>query len=203
VVVSANSQSDGTLIAYSGGTVRWENQGPVSQPSVDRAGKQVFVVQKGQLQAYDILNGKAVCTSTETAMAATSNLVLDGEENLYFWNNGTLFGYRNNCQPLFQQQLPDLPKDLELLFAPDGTLYARTATQPQQLFSLTPSQPTLTLDPSQVQTNTVYSAENIRVATTLQVSQETQLAFKAEKTIAFGPGFSVQQGARVRCQIGF
>jgi hypothetical protein len=203
IVVSAYSQSNGTLSVYSGGAVLavlWENQGPLSQPIVDRAGKQVFVIQKGQLKAYDILNGKAVCTSEKTNLAATSNLVLDGEENLYFWNNGTLFGYRNNCQPLFQQALVGLSKDLELLFGPDGMLYAKTAEQ--KLFSLTPIQPALTLKPGQVQTDTVYSAETIQVATNLQVSKETHLILKAEKTIAFGPDFSVQKGARMRCQIG-
>jgi hypothetical protein len=181
--------------------VLWEHRGPVSQPIVDRAGKQVFVIQRGRFQAYDILNGTAMCTSEKIDLAATSNLVLAGEENLYFWNNGTLFGYRNDCQPLFQRPLSDLPQALELLFAPDGTLYARTAAQ--KLFSLTPSQPALTLEPNQVQTGTVYSAETIRVAANLQVGKATQLILKAEKTIAFGPGFSVQKGARMRCQIGF
>src|SRR5205823_1442014 len=150
VVVSAYSQSDGTLSVYSGGSalwraghgarlLRWEKPGPLSQPVLDRKGENVFVVQKGQLQKYDILNGQPACTSAETALAATSNLVLDGDENLYFWNDGILYGYRNNCQALFQQRLNVLPKDLELLFGQDGTLYARTATQ--QLFSLTPIPP--------------------------------------------------------------
>lgn len=201
IVVSAYSQSDGTLSVYSGGAVLWEHRGPVSQPIVDRAGKQVFVIQRGRFQAYDILNGTALCTSERIDLAATSNLVLAGEENLYFWNNGTLFGYRDDCLPLFHHPLSNLPQNLELLFGPDGMLYARTAEQ--KLSSLTPSQPTLTIEPAQVQTDTVYSAETIQVAKNLQVSKETQLILKAEKTIAFGPGFSVQKGARMRCQIGF
>ena len=203
VVVAAYSQSDGTLSVYSGGEVRWEKSGPVSQPIVDRDGKRVFAVQNGQLQAYDILNREVVCTSAETALEATSNLVLDGEENLYFWNNGTLLCYQNSCQFLFRQPLGDLPKDLELLFAPDGTLYARTAAQ--QLFSLTPvgNLSELTLEQAQVQTNTIYSAEAVRVANNVRVSKEMRLVLKAEKTISFNPGFSVEQGARLRCQIGF
>jgi hypothetical protein len=203
VVVGAYSQSDGTLSVYSGGEVRWEKQGPVSQPIVDRDGKRVFAVQNGRLQAYDILNGDVVCTSAETALEATSNLVLDGEENVYFWNNGTLLCYRNSCQALFRQPLGNLPKDLELLFAPDGTLYARTATQ--QLFSLTPlaNQGELILEQAQVQTNTIYSADAVRVANNVRVSKEMRLVLKADKTISFNPGFSVEQGARLRCQIRF
>ena len=203
VVVGAYSQSDGTLSVYSGGAVRWEKQGPLSQPIVDRDGKRIFAVQNGQLQAYDILNGNVVCTSAETALEATSNLVLDGEENVYFWNNGTLLCYQNSCQAVFRQPLGNLPKDLELLFAPDGTLYARTAAQ--QLFSLTPvgNLSELTLEQAQVQTNTIYSAEAVRVANNVRVSKEMRLVLKAEKTISLNPGFSVEQGARLRCQIRF
>src|SRR5207248_7082888 len=101
------------------------------------------------------------------------------------------------------QRLNVLPKDLELLFGQDGTLYARTATQ--QLFSLTPipPQPLLPLEQSQLQTNTVYSADTLRTANNLRVSKEMHLLFKAEQAIAFGPGFSVEKGAWLRCQTGF
>jgi hypothetical protein len=203
VVVGAYSQSDGTLSVFSGGEVRWEKPGPVSQPIVDRDGKRVFAVQNGRLQAYDILNGAVLRTSTETDLGATSNLVLDGEDNVYFWNNGTLLCYQNSCQALFRQPVGNLPKDLELLFSPDGTLYVRTAAQ--QLFSLTPlaNQALLTLEQAQVQTNTIYGADSIRVANNVRVSQEMRLVLKAEKTISFNPGFSVQQGAQLRCQIRF
>ena len=210
VVVGAYSQSDGTLSVYSPeadptGAVRleklWEKQGPVSQPIVDRDGKRVFAVQNGRLEAYNILNGQEVCKSAETALEATSNLVLDGEENVYFWNNGELLGYRPICLTFFRKLLGNLPKDLELLFAPDGTLYARTAAQ--QLFSLTLNLSELTLEQAQVQTNTIYSGETLQVASNVRVSKEMRLVLKAEKTISFNSGFSVEQGARLRCQIGF
>jgi hypothetical protein len=61
----------------------------------------------------------------------------------------------------------------------------------------------LTLEQAQVQTNTIYSAETVRVANNVRVSKEMRLVLKAEKTISFNPGFSVEQGARLRCQIGF
>lgn len=61
-------------------------------------------------------------------LGPTSNLVLDGEDNVYFWNNGVLLGYTKSCENFLRKPLTGLPKDLELLFAPDGTLYARTET---------------------------------------------------------------------------
>ena len=84
VVVSANSESDGTLSAYSGGALRWEKKGKVSQPNVDRAGKRVFVVQDGRVHVYDLLNGNSVCVFGGQGHAATSNLVLDGDDNFFF-----------------------------------------------------------------------------------------------------------------------
>jgi hypothetical protein len=150
VVVSANSENDGTLSVYSGGELRWEEKGKVSQPNVDRAGKRVFVVQDGQVHVYDLLDGNSVCVSGGRGREAISNPVLDGDDNFIFWNNGYLEGYRNPpepapgetqkeaiCQAFTHWGLPELPKDVELLFAPNGTLYARTATQ--QLFTIIPS----------------------------------------------------------------
>jgi hypothetical protein len=140
VVASAYSQSDGTLSVYSGGALRWEQQGPVSQPIIDPAGKRVFVVQGGHFKIYDLLNGNAACTSDGSDLEATSNPVLDGNDNFYVWNNGTFFIYGNNCKVrLPPQRLTELPKDLELLFAPDGTLFARTAAQ--EFYTIRQSRP--------------------------------------------------------------
>jgi hypothetical protein len=34
------------------------------------------------------------------------------------------------------------------------------------------------------------------------LKKDMRITFKAEKAIAFAPGFSVEHGARLRCQIG-
>ena len=108
------------------------------------------MVQDGRVHVYDLLNGNSVCVFGGQGHAATSNLVLDGDDNFFFWNNGSFEGYRNPpepapgerqkegiCQPAGPVfRLPELPKDLELLFSPYGALYARTATQ--ELYSITP-----------------------------------------------------------------
>jgi len=59
-------------------------EGEGFQPNVDRAGKRVFVVQDGRVHVYDLLNGNSVCVFGGQGHAATSNLVLDGDDNFFF-----------------------------------------------------------------------------------------------------------------------
>ena len=92
VVVSASSDNSGILKAYSNMEKVWDKEGPASEPILDSTGKSVFVVQRGQFHRYAVLNGQAECTSTATDLAATSNLVLDGDDDVCFWNNGTFYG---------------------------------------------------------------------------------------------------------------
>jgi outer membrane protein assembly factor BamB len=212
VFLSAYSNSDGILAAYSGPEAVWSTAGPVSSPIADRVEKNVVVVQNivqnSRLRAYEKFNGAESCHSEEdTELKATSNLVMDGDDNVYFWNNDTFYGYTKDCKRFLMQELKELPKELELLFAPDGTLYAFIATTltqsgKQSLYSITPSQPTFTLDSDNVQTDTIYSADTIRVANNLQLGETTNIILKAGK-ISFGKPFTVKKGARLTCKIGF
>jgi len=201
IFFSACSVSDGILASYSGGEQIWEKIGPVSQPIADMEGKLLFLIQNGKLQAYDKFNGKAVCTSARADLAATSNLVMDGEENVYFWNNGTFLGYTKDCEPFFEQKLPDLPERLELLFAPDGTLFARSETQ--RLSLILPTRPVFTLDQNNLRSDTIYSADTIHVVENLNLDSTVNIILKAKDNISFGPGFSVKKGARLNCKVGF
>jgi hypothetical protein len=202
VFLAAYSVQDGLLACYSGGKEIWERGGPVSRPNQDSKGNKVFVVQSGRLRAYDKWNGKELCsTGAETPLAATSNLVLDGEDRLYFWNNGILYGYTGDCQPFLSQAMEELPERLDLLFGPDGTLYART--EKQSLYAITPKVPHLTLDPSSLGTDTIYSADTIRVADHLEIGRETEVMLKARDGISFGVGFTVKKGGRLTCKTGF
>jgi hypothetical protein len=164
-------------------------------------GELIFLIQNGKLQAYDKFNGKAVCTSARADMAATSNLVMDGADNVYFWNNGTFLGYTKDCKPLFEQKLSDLPERLELLFAPDGTLFARSETQ--RLSLILPTRPAVILDQDNLRSGTIYSADTIQVAKNLNLGRTANIILKAKDNISFGPGFSVKKGAQLRCKIGF
>ena len=201
IFLSAYTEQNGMLLAHSGGYVVWWQEGPVSQPIVDWEEERVVAVQGGKFCGYKKFNGKQICASSKTTdIAATSNLVKDGEDNVYFWNNGTLLGYTKDCKNFLTQKLAKLPKDLELMFAPDGTLYARTETN--ALYSITPSQKQLNVAQEQLKTDTIYGAETIQVAANLQVTSEKNIILKAKKRISFGKGLSVKKGASVRCRIG-
>jgi hypothetical protein len=202
VLLGAYSVEDGLLACYSGGKEIWARGGPVSRPNQDSQGNKVLVVQNGRLRAYDKLNGAELCsTDEETPLEATSNLVLDGEDRIYFWNNGILYGYTSNCTRFLSQTIKDLPERLELLFGHDGTLVART--EGRRLYAITPSQPSLTLDQDIVHTDTIYSADTIRVANDLQLAEATTIMLKARDAIRFGTGFTVKKGARLICKTGF
>ena len=202
VFLSAYAEQNGIIVAQSGGQVIWWNEGPVSAPIADREQNKVLTVQNGGFRVYDKLSGKEVCSSSEANLATTSNLVMDGDGNVYFWNNGTLLGFTNDCRNFLNQKLAGLPRDLELMFAPDGSLYAWTDSN--RLYTITPSRPALILDmaTNKPQTDTTYSAEVIQVAANVQIKNEN-IMLKAQHSMSFGNGFSVSKGARVRCRIGY
>ncbi len=205
VLLSLYSGRKGVLYCYSGGEEKWKKQGPVSQPIVDQEGKRVLVIQGDRLRGYDLLNGNELCsTDAEIPLAATSNLVLDGGDRLYFWNNGTLYGYTSQCEPFLKQKISGLPKELELLFGPDGTLYART--EKPSLYALIPCTPCvadLAVDKTNLAGDTVYSAENIRVAGGLEVGEGMEIMLKAKDKISFGAEFKVKKGGSLTCKTGF
>jgi hypothetical protein len=202
VVVAAYNESAGTLSAYSDGELRWEKPGSISQPVTDHAGKKVFALQNGRFRSFDILNGEVQCSSPEPGPELTGdpNLVVDGDDNVYFWSKARLYAFKSNCERLFERSINGLPQDLELLFGPDGTLYARTRMQ--QIFTLTPIRTLLDLDQPKIKTDTVYTAGKLRTVGPVSLKKDMRVTFKAEKGIALSPGFSVAQGARLRCQIG-
>jgi hypothetical protein len=200
VFLAAYTDQNGLLLAQSGGDVTWWKEGPVSQPIVDWEENNVLAVQNGSFRAYDKFSGNEVCSSAEANLATTSNLAMDGDGDVYFWNNGTLLGYASDCRNILQQKLSGLPQHLELLFAPDGTLYART--DHNDLYAITPTVKEVTLAKANLHTDTIYSAEAIKVAENLQVETGTNLFLKAQGHISFGPGFGVKQGASLRCRTG-
>jgi hypothetical protein len=200
VFLAAYTDQNGLLLAHSGGDVLWWKEGPVSQPIVDRQEKNVLAVQNGSFRAYDTFSGREVCSSAEANLATTSNLVMDGDGNVYFWDNGTLLGYAGDCKNILHQKVTGLPEHLELLFAPDGTLYARTDLN--HLYTIAPTEKEVTLEKANLQTDTIYSAEIIKVAANLRVESATNVFLKAQDHITFGPGVTVKQGASLRCRTG-
>lgn len=202
IFMGANSEQGGVLHCYAGGKQIWATSGSVSQPVSGRTGNLIYAVQEGQLLALDALSGKKVHVSSRSDLAVTSNLVLDGDDNVYFWNNGRFFVFNSGCELLVEKQLPDLPEHLELLFSPDGTLYARSAKS-NTLTLVLPTRETLTLSQDILQNDTIYSADALRVTKNIQLATTDKIALKARDSISIGTGFSVKKGARLSCKIGF
>jgi hypothetical protein len=202
VFLAANSNTDGLLACYAGNNRIWSQVGPVSQPVATADGKRLFAVQKAQLKAYDPLNGKVLAASNRKDLAATSNLVLDGDSNVYFWNNGTFFKFDRQCRLVASQKLPDLAERLELIFAPGGTLFARNPNT-RQLVQVLPTLEKLTVRPDNLQNNTVYSADTVRLASNQQLASNVAIAVKARDRISIGRGFTVKKGAQLTCKTGY
>ncbi len=202
VYLAANSQSDGVLACYSGEEQIWSAPGPVSQPVATADGRRLVAVQNGKLKVFDRLNGRTMAVSTRDNLAATSNPVLDGDDNVYFWNNGIFYGFDKTCKLLTAQQLPGLAERLALEFAPDGTLYARNL-KTRQLTLILPTLNKLTVKPDNLQTDTIYSADTVRIAPNLTLSRNINIALKARDRISIGRGFTVKKGARLTCKTGY
>ena len=202
VFLAVYSVEDGLLGCYSGCEKPWQKSGPVSAPNNDRRGNKIFVVQSGRFRAYDSRNGIELCSAGAKApLAATSNLVIDGEERLYFWNNGMLYGYTGDCRPFLSQAITGLPEKLELLFGPDGTLYAKAENQ--SLYALNPKAPDLNLDRSMVGTDTIYNGGKIRVPGDVEIPGGTEVVLRAREEISFGAGFTVKKGGSLSCGTGY
>ena len=121
-------------------------------------------------------------------LKTTSNLVMDGADNIYFWDNGYLHGYRPDGERLFDRL--DLTKEglegqrhadpeklsatlkaprsnessgpeqfIRLMVGPDGTLWANNKSG-DSLYAFKPSfaEENPTLTQNDIQTNTVYRA---------------------------------------------
>ena len=104
-------------------------------------------------------------------------------------------GYQNDCELRYKLKVGKLPEELQLLFAPDGTLYVDN--KDHNLYTLTPSQNALTIEPNQLQTDTVYSAETITMAGKVVISNGMHIILKAEKAITFKPDFAVKDNLEV------
>ena len=118
----------------------------------------------------------------------TSNLVMDGADNIYFWDNDYLYGYSPEAKPLFEKvdltkekvetQRPADPEAvsdtekamrikessgpeqfIRLMIGPDGTLWANNKNG-NALYAFKPSYalPNLTLQQKDIKTQTAYRA---------------------------------------------
>ena len=108
---------------------------------------------------------------------------------LYFWSNGDLKGIHEKLSPASSvANWTDSPKRLELLFAPDGTLFAHrhkctvythTYAEDRML--------AITQDKIRLTRSTMPSPS--KPGTISHIPVGTNVVFKTQKQMAFGRGF--------------
>jgi hypothetical protein len=162
----------------------------------------------------------------------TSNLVMDGANNIYFWDNGYLHGYNSDGECLFEEvdltkegfegQRPADPEKvsdtetsprnkessgpeqfIRLMLGPDGTLWANNKSG-DSLYAFKPSfaEENPTLTQKDIRTNTVYRANGTLAVGSLKLEGGTQVLLQAKQGISFNKGFVVQKGAELLCRTG-
>lgn len=119
-----------------------------------------------------------------SALWSGGNLAMDTKGSVFFWENGTLYGYAAGASQLFARNIAGLPSNLELLFGSDGTLYAQDSNN-GALSALIPSYQLPT--PS----DSISSPTHLRVDG--NVNKDTTLS--ASGSVFLGNGFTVKQGA--------
>ena len=63
----------------------------------------VYYIQDGQLQRHQHKNiGRSDVLTKGDSLNTSSNLVMDGADNIYFWNNGLLHGYKPDGAGMFK-----------------------------------------------------------------------------------------------------
>jgi hypothetical protein len=76
----------------------------VGQPVLGSNGY-VYYIQNGQLQRHKYKNmGKGEIITKGNTLNATSNLVMDGADNIYFWDNGSLHSYKPDGTSMFRNK---------------------------------------------------------------------------------------------------
>jgi hypothetical protein len=188
----------------------------LSQPVLGANGR-VYYIQNGSLQArkYDQL-GAAEVLAKDANLNATSNLVMDGADNIYFWNNGYLHGYAADGKPLFaripltsevqdrKSQTVEGPEQfLRLMLGPDGTLWANNKNG-DSLFAFKPiyAAADLALAQKDLKPQTAYRATGKLSVGGVNIDRGAQL-FQAQNGVGFANGFRVQRGASIAVRTGF
>jgi outer membrane protein assembly factor BamB len=196
----------------------WSAAGKLSSQPVLGSNGVVYFIEDGKLKThkYD-QTGAVEVAGSGVGLNATSNLVMDGADNIYFWDNGYLHGYYPDGKPLFPKFavtagiIPERGKTIEgpeqfirLTLAPDGTIWVNNRSG-DTLFALKPSYAVTdpTLQQKDIKSQTVYRSEGKLTVGALAIDGNKQLILQAQKGIGFAAGFKVQTGSTIAARTGF
>lgn len=118
----------GTVWAFAGRAPRWQASGGTSTQPVLAPDGRVCFVQDGRLNVRGFGPGDAGRRFGD-GLCASSNPVMDGAGNLFFWCSGTLHGFAPDGRALFVgQRFADGPEEnLALALGADGSLWTANA----------------------------------------------------------------------------
>lgn len=208
VMVFADKSSKGNVEAYNAKGKIWNaSDNPVAQPVLG-TNELVYFLRGGQLQSHKYDDITTPPSPVDKGLLATSNLVMDGADDVYFWNNGTFYAYGpDGNQLLGPQSIKGPPPNIRLTMAPDGTLWANSTTA---LFAFQPkyNAQDWEIKAKELATQTTYratgkltvKAENAQEAEV--VPESAQLLLEAGSAISFSGGFGVPKGASILCRVG-
>ena len=94
----------GNIWGSTAAKIIWSTAGTLMPQPVLGSNGHVYYIEGGILSGhqYDQV-GKADISSSAPELKTTSNLVMDGADNIYFWDNGDLHGYSPEAKPLFEK----------------------------------------------------------------------------------------------------
>lgn len=201
--ILAAGNSNGIVRAFSHGAWYWTQHLAVSQPTIDAktnpSDPSIVAIAGGRFVRLDLLNGNERCHS-DAGLAATSNIILDGESNAYFWNNGTFYIYGPDCKLIKEEPLGDLGENLTLRFAADGSVITRHGTTLYALQRRVADQ-TLTIDNDQIKDGYAYVGNAVRVSANTTLTAGTKTLLRGKQSVGFGNGFQVESGAELLVQV--
>jgi hypothetical protein len=175
----------------------------------------VYFIQGGKLRGHKYNQHGDSYINAGDGLSTSSNLVMDGANNIYFWSNGELYGYKPDGTVLFANKAAtDLDKErqgdgpekfIRLMMGPDGTLWANNKAG-TFLYAFKPiyAKPELTVTASGLKNQTVYRATNTLSVTEGDVTLKTGTVtvFQAGSGIVLHRGFKVEKGACLLCRTG-
>jgi hypothetical protein len=207
--------NEGNVWGYAATGRIWNSPGTLIPQPVLGSNGLVYFIQGGGLQAQKYDQIGSVTVSPNANLKTTSNLVMDGANNIYFWDSGYLHGYDADRKPLFAKisPTPDLKapnQDVEgpeqflrLMPGPDGTLWANDKLG-SALYAFKPgyAASNVALKQEHIKTNTVYRATGSLSVGSLKLEGGTRILLQAQQGISFASGFAVQKGAALLCRTG-
>jgi hypothetical protein len=210
----------------------WSGAGTLTSQPVLGSNGLVYYIQDGALQGHRYDQVGSAAPAKGEGLNATSNLVMDGADNIYWWDNGRLYGYGPNGERLFAQDFTAAPgldkvrsgdagaasgtpadprnvaagpeQFIRLMLGADGTLWANNRNG-DALFAFTPvfAEANPVLA-RPLATRTVYRAMGVlTLGKGAQVASATQVLLQGRTGISFAPGFAVERGASVLARTGF